>query len=160
MTIYLSHSFICKLHTTAVQYQYSFDHPNIFISDRISKNKENETNDCWIKLFVLHSQILLCANEWVMLNRIHHHHHHVVLSAQIFLTLSRHPSLSFIAFGRSSGLHPVSAQRCCMYVRAWRPAFARPCEGVHWSTYELVPTSPAVSCMSGASNFDSFRDRW
>ena len=26
--------------------------------------------------------------------------------------------------------------------------------------YELVPASPAVSCMSGSSNFDSFRDRW
>ena len=25
-------------------------------------------------------------------------------------------------------------------------------------TYELVPASPAVSCMSGSSNFDSFRD--
>ena len=27
-------------------------------------------------------------------------------------------------------------------------------------TYELVPTSPAVSFMSGLSNFDSFRDGW
>ena len=27
-------------------------------------------------------------------------------------------------------------------------------------TYELVPTSPAVSCMSGSSNFDCFRDGW
>ncbi len=26
--------------------------------------------------------------------------------------------------------------------------------------YELVPTSPAVSCMSGSSNFYSFRDGW
>ena len=33
----------------------------------------------------------------------HLHHHHVALSAQIFLTLSRHTSLSFIAFGKSSG---------------------------------------------------------
>ena len=36
---------------------------------------------------------------------IHHHHHHVVPPAWISLTLSRHFSLSFIAFGRSSGLH-------------------------------------------------------
>ena len=35
-----------------------------------------------------------------------HHHHHVVPPARISLTLSRHFSLSFIAFGRSSGLHP------------------------------------------------------
>ena len=26
-------------------------------------------------------------------------------------------------------------------------------------TYELVPASPAVSCMSGPSNLNSFRDR-
>ena len=29
------------------------------------------------------------------------------------------------------GPHLVSAQSCCMKVRAGRPAFARPCEGVH-----------------------------
>ena len=47
--------------------------------------------------------------------------------------LSPHP-LSSIVFGRSSGLHPVSAQSCCMQVRAGHLAFARPCEGVHRST--------------------------
>ena len=51
--------------------------------------------------------------------------------ARISLTLSRHFSLSFIASGRSSGLHPVSSHSCCMYVRAGRPAFARPFVGVH-----------------------------
>ena len=25
-------------------------------------------------------------------------------------------------------------QSCCIYVRAGRPAFSRPCEGVHWSS--------------------------
>ena len=38
--------------------------------------------------------------------------------------------------------------------RAGRPAFARPYEYI---TYELVPASPAVSCMSGSSNLESFR---
>ncbi len=42
--------------------------------------------------------------------------------------------LSFIASDRSSGLHPVSLHSCCMYVRAGRPAFARPYVGVHRST--------------------------
>ena len=42
------------------------------------------------------------------------HHHHVVPSAQIYLTLSRHPSLTSITSGRFSRLHPVSAQSCCM----------------------------------------------
>ena len=54
--------------------------------------------------------------------------------ARISLTLSRHFPLSFIAFGWSSGLHPVSSHSCCMYVRAGRPAFAWPYVGVHWST--------------------------
>ena len=37
-------------------------------------------------------------------------------------------------FGRSSGLHRVSSQRCCMQVRAGLPALAWPCEGVHRRT--------------------------
>ena len=63
-----------------------------------------------------------------------HHHHHVVPPARISMTLSHHFSLSFIASGRSSGLHPVSSRSCCMYVRAGRPAFSRSYEGVHRST--------------------------
>ena len=62
-----------------------------------------------------------------------YHHHHVVPLARISLTLPRHFSLSFIAFGRSSGLHPVSSHSCCMYVRARRSTFARPYVGVHRS---------------------------
>ena len=65
---------------------------------------------------------------------IYHHHHHIALVARISLTISRHSSLSFIALGRSSGQHPVSSHSCWMYVRAGRPAFARPCVGVHKST--------------------------
>ena len=64
----------------------------------------------------------------------HHHHHHLALVARISLTLSRHSSLSLIALGRSSGQHPVSSHSCWMYVRAGRPAFARPCMGFHKST--------------------------
>ena len=63
-----------------------------------------------------------------------YHHHHVALVTRISLTLSRHSSLSFIALGRSSGKHHVSSHSCWMYVRAGRPAFARPCVGVHKST--------------------------
>ena len=54
--------------------------------------------------------------------------------ARISLALSRHFSLPFIAFGRYSGLHPVSSHSCCMYVRAGRPAFAWPYAGVHRTT--------------------------
>ena len=63
----------------------------------------------------------------------HHHHHHVVPLARISLTLSRYFSLSFIASGRISGLHPVSSHSCSMYVRAGRPVFARPYVVVHRS---------------------------
>ena len=64
----------------------------------------------------------------------YHHHHHVVRPARISLTLFLHVSLSFIASGRSSGLHPVSSHSCCMYVRAGRSAFDWPYAGIHRST--------------------------
>ena len=63
-----------------------------------------------------------------------YHHLHLMPQAQISLTLSRHFPLSFIASGKSSGLHPVSSHSCWMYVRAGRPAFARPYVRVHRST--------------------------
>ena len=62
------------------------------------------------------------------------------------LTLSRHFSLSFIASGRSSGQHPVSSHSCWMYVRAGRPAFARPCVGVHKSTSLLSSSLLLQQC--------------
>ena len=62
-----------------------------------------------------------------------YHHHHDVRLARISVTLSLHVSLSFIAFGRSSGLHPVSSHSCYMNVRAGRPAFDWPYAGVHRS---------------------------
>ena len=73
-----------------------------------------------------------CLNS--VLSFYFHHHHHVALVARISLTLTRHSSLSFIPLGRSSGQHPVSSHSCWMYDRAGRPAFARPCVGVHKST--------------------------
>ena len=83
----------------------------------------------YLSLFSSFLQSFFCN-----LHRQDHQHRHVVPLARISLTLSRHFSLSFIASGRSSGLHPVSSHSCCMYVRAGRPAFARPYVGVHRST--------------------------
>ena len=40
------------------------------------------------------------------------------------------PPFSIIHCFRSSGLHPVSAQSCCIYVLVGHPAIARLCEGV------------------------------
>ena len=81
---------------------------------------------------------------------IYQHHHHVMPPARIPLTLSRHSSLSFIAFGRSSGLHPVSSQSCWMYVRAGRPAFARPYDGIYRRT----------SLMSSKKNICMYKYVW
>ena len=81
------------------------------------------------KIFRFKLQLRYCAH--FSMNH-HHHHHHVVPLARISLTLSCHFSLSFIASGRSSGLHPVSSHSCCMYVRAG--LFAWPYAGVHRST--------------------------
>ena len=79
-------------------------------------------------------KLSLSKNSWEDIRLHHHRHHYVVPPARISLTLSRHFSLSFIASGRSSGLHPVSSHSCCMYVRAGRPAFERSYVGVHRST--------------------------
>ena len=76
----------------------------------------------------------------------HHHHHHVVPLERISLILSHHYSLSFIASGRSSGLHPISSHTCCMYVRAGRPAFARPYVGVHRSTSQMSSSLLLQQC--------------
>ena len=81
-----------------------------------------------------HCFIIRWSQTRIIWSHLHHHHHHVTLVERISLTLSRHFSLSFIALGRSSGQHPVSSHSCWMYVRAGRPAFARPCVGVHKST--------------------------
>ena len=72
--------------------------------------------------------VLVCEYIYIYI-----YHHHVVPLARLSLTLSRHFSLSFIASGRSSGLHHVSSHSCCMYVRAGRPAFAWPYAGIHRS---------------------------
>ena len=74
------------------------------------------------------------------------YHHHDVQLAQISLTLSLHVSLSFIAFGRSSGLHPVSSHSCCMKVRAGCPAFDWPYAGVHRSTSLTISSLLLQQC--------------
>ena len=46
-----------------------------------------------------------------------------------------------------------SSWSSCLCTSIWRGP-------PEYITYELVPTSPAESSMSGSSNFDSFRDGW
>ena len=80
-------------------------------------------------------QIIFIRNHLTVSNNFNRYHHqHVEPLAWISLTLSCHFSLSFIASGRSSVLHPVSSHSCCMYVLAGCPAFTQPYVGVHGST--------------------------
>ena len=76
-------------------------------------------------------------------------------------TLSNHPSLSSIASGRSQGYnlyrHRAVVCRSLLVVLVCSSKWGGSQEYV---TYEFVPTSSAVSCMSGSSNFDISRDRW
>ena len=92
------------------------------------------------------------AQEWEKQNEFREctgndrsYHHHVTPSARISLTLSRQPSILSITSGRSSELHPVSAQSFCMQVLAGRPVFAR---HVKESTvvYHLRSTSHILKC--------------
>ena len=55
--------------------------------------------------------------------------------ARISPTLSRYFFLSFIASGRSSGLHPISSHSCCMYVLVGRPMWGK--KDVYTSAWDL-----------------------
>ena len=90
-------------------------------------NNQTKITSC-IKAVAMKSTIITKHQEPIT------NHHHVMPQERISLTLSRHFSLSFIASGRSSELHPVSSHSCWMYVRAGCPAFARPYVGIHRST--------------------------
>ena len=81
----------------------------------------SNTNNYMVSRNYFYLKICLHTVIWFQVSNCHHH---VVPLARISLTLSGHFSLSFIASGRSSGLHPVSSYNCWMYVRAGCLAFA------------------------------------
>ena len=101
-----------------------------------SVRKVTLTVFCDIKEFICTDSLeKSVTKQYIILLTLKDHHHQLVVPlARMSLTLSRHFSLSFIASGRSSGLHLVSSHSCWMYVRAGRPPFARPNVGVHRST--------------------------
>ena len=69
-----------------------------------------------------------------------------LIYTHISLTLSLHVSLSFIASGRSSGLHPVLSHSRCMNVRANRLAFDWLYAGVHRSTSLTISSLLLQQC--------------
>ena len=104
-------------------------------------------NSMYIPFLIETDFSTVTCNDCVLFDKLCHHHH-IVLAARISLTLSRHSSLSFIALGRSSGQQPVSSHSCWMYVRAGRPAFARPCVGIHKSTSLMSSSLLLQQCLA------------
>ena len=104
-----------------------------------------------LSVFLMTKYFIVISMFWLSYSRtfsrcIIHHHHHVMPLARISLTLSHHFSLSFIAAGRSSGLHPVSSHSCRMHVQAGRPAFAQPYVGIHRSTSHMSSSLLLQQC--------------
>ena len=67
-------------------------------------------------------------------------YHHDVSLARISRTPSHYLSLSSIATGSSSRIHPVFVQSCCRSVLGGHLTFVRSYEGVHWTT-SLISSS-------------------
>ena len=115
-------------------------------------NKKNEFNSPKNFIFVSLSFFIWSLRETYTLTEGHYIYiyiyiyHHDVWLARISQTLSLHVSLSFIAFSRSSGLHPVSSHSCCMNVRAGRPAFDWTYAGVHRSTSLTISSLLLQQC--------------
>ena len=74
-------------------------------------------------------------------------------SARISLTLSSGRFFRATSRIYTELLYVGSNWSSCLCSAMWR---GQP----EYITYKPVPTSPAVSCMSGLSNLDSFRDGW
>ena len=74
-------------------------------------------------------------------------------------SLSRHSTLSCIAFSRSYRLHPLFIQNSSRYVLTRRPTPAYPWwDPLEYVTYKFVPTLTPVSCIVCSSTVDHFRD--
>ena len=112
-------------------------------------------------LMIIIETLFFLMFSWLTVNLYHHHHHHVAPSAEISLTLSRHPPYrSSLTVGPQGYILYLHRAAVCRF--SWSPCL---CSAMgrgpqEYITYELLPTSPAVSRMSGSSNLDSFRGRW
>ena len=130
LSIYLLYFPVCLFEYLFYIHVFLFN----FLTISILANSSSWMFNCICALlFCLVSGQYACYSIYIYIY-IYRHHHHVVPLARISLTLSRHFFLSFIASGRSFGLHPVSSHCCWMHVRAGRPAFARSYVGDHRST--------------------------
>ena len=87
----------------------------------------------------------------------HYYYHHIMLSGRRTLILSCHQSLSFVAPGRSSRQHLVSAPSWCIKIFAGRTILMGPYLRVHRRTsIEFVLASPAVPRVSCSTYLGGF----
>ena len=77
---------------------------------------------------------------------LHHHHHHQVELARHSLTRFFQLTLSSMAFGSSSNLHPVSSDSWSMYVFLGRPCDLFPCLGFQSSTSAISSSLLCQQC--------------
>ena len=104
-------------------------------------NRNNHLKLCDIKYYVvfwfngiLTSVLDRCWIPSPIYIYIYRRHYYGVQLAHISMALSCHWSLSSIAFGWSSMVHPISVRRSCRYVLVGRLTSDRLCEVVHRST--------------------------
>ena len=92
---------------------------------------------------------------------IYHHHHICAAGTDISDPLS--PLLPIVNRLRQvfRAISRILTELLYVY-STWSSRFCSAIWGgpLEYITYELIPASPAVSCMSGSSNLDSFRDGW
>ena len=127
------HDWVGKVIHWEMYKKFKFDHTNKWYMHNPAPVLENDTDKLPWDIKTNH---LISARRPDLIIII------FIKSCRVSRTLSRHFSLSFIASGRSSGLHPASSHSCYMYVRTGRPAFARPYVGIHSSTL-LLQQCPA-----------------
>ena len=111
---------------------------------KLKRKKEKRSKDSTIPAIPLSSKHI-----YIYIYIYIYHHHHVTLSARIFLTLFRQVLKATSHIGTDL-LYVGSSWTSCLCSSMWKGP-------QEYITYVLVPTSSAVSCMSGSSNFDSFR---
>ena len=84
----------------------------------------------------------------IIMSRYQHGYFWPSLATPPYRPLLPASSLGYISYRHSANV--------CRFKLVVLPLFVH----VKYITYELVPTAPAVSCMSGSFNFYSVRDRW
>ena len=105
-----------------------------------------------IKGYLHHLYLEVLGNILIM----SHHQHGYAWTSLVTLSIVhcfRQVFKGYIPYRHRAAVIKVWASRPCLCSAMWRGP-------QEYIPYELVLTSPPVSCMSGSFNFDSFPDGW